>query len=220
VANAEFMSERRLDAQQREELYVEIRSAVNQMTDLIDSLLEFSRTRESLRPEFANLEDTIERSAQDVRSHPQFHKVHIEVHSPEPIEGWFDARRLERVFRNLIRNACDAVLPESGKVEISIRKDNEHVEVRVSDNGPGIPEPIRGNLFYPFVSYGKANGTGLGLTVVEKIIEDHGGSVVVESTSDRGTVFKVVLPIQLFSGATMAQRSADIARFARSEHHD
>lgn len=220
VANAEFMSERNLDAQQREELYVEIRSAVNQMTDLIDSLLEFSRTRESLRPEFADLEDTVERSAQDVRSHPQFHKLHIEVRCPEPIEGWFDPRRLERVFRNLIRNACDAVLPESGKVDISILKNAEHVVVRVSDNGPGIPESIRNNLFYPFVSYGKANGTGLGLTVVEKIVEDHGGSVVVESTSEKGTVFKVALPIQLFSGAAMTQGSVDMLRLARSEHHD
>lgn len=208
VANAEFMSERNLDGPQREELYLEIRSAVNQMTDLIDSLLEFSRTRESLRPEYADLKETMLRSVQDVRSHPQYHGVQINVRCPQPIEGWFDPKRMERVFRNLVRNGCDAVLPESGKVEISIVRNSEHVEIRVADDGPGIPEPIRANLFYPFVSYGKANGTGLGLTVVEKIIEDHGGNVVVESTSAAGTVFKVLLPAQLFSIAALDSHSA------------
>jgi len=52
-------------------------------------------------------------------------------------------------------------------------------------------------LFDPFVSYGKENGTGLGLTVVQKIISDHGGDVVVEKTSSQGTVFKLWLPLPL-----------------------
>ena len=69
------------------------------------------------------------------------------------------------------------------------------VEIRVSDNGRGIPESIRTQLFEPFVSYGKENGTGLGLTVVQKIIQDHGGDVNVEKTSENGTVFRVVLPL-------------------------
>ena len=69
------------------------------------------------------------------------------------------------------------------------------VEIRVADNGRGIPEPIRDRLFKPFVSYGKENGTGLGLTVVQKIIQDHGGDVTVEKTSVEGTIFKLVLPL-------------------------
>ena len=68
-------------------------------------------------------------------------------------------------------------------------------EIRVEDNGPGIPKEIRDRLFQPFVSYGKENGTGLGLTVVQKIIQDHGGDVVVEKTSEQGTIFKLVLPL-------------------------
>ncbi len=67
-------------------------------------------------------------------------------------------------------------------------------EVRVADNGPGIPESIRNTLFDPFVSSGKPNGTGLGLAIVNKIIHDHGGSVSVEQTSEAGTVFLVRLP--------------------------
>jgi nitrogen-specific signal transduction histidine kinase len=69
------------------------------------------------------------------------------------------------------------------------------LQILLSDNGRGIPESIRGKLFEPFISYGKENGTGLGLTVVQKIVQDHGGDVVVEKTSEEGTVFRITLPI-------------------------
>jgi signal transduction histidine kinase len=67
--------------------------------------------------------------------------------------------------------------------------------VRVADNGHGIPEAIREKLFEPFVSEGKENGTGLGLTVVQKIVQDHGGDVVVEKTSCEGTTFRLRIPL-------------------------
>ena len=64
----------------------------------------------------------------------------------------------------------------------------------MADNGSGIPEEIRENLFQPFVSYGKETGIGLGLTVVRKIMENHGGEVAVESSGPGGTVFRLSLP--------------------------
>jgi signal transduction histidine kinase len=77
MANAEFLSESNRGKAEREELYCEVLVAVNQMTDLIDSLLEFSRTRESLRPTYGDLEDVIQRSIQSVRARPEFHSVEI-----------------------------------------------------------------------------------------------------------------------------------------------
>src|SRR3984893_14717627 len=68
------------------------------------------------------------------------------------------------------------------------------VEITITDNGRGVPNSIRGTLFEPFISQGKENGTGLGLTVVQKIVQDHGGEVVVERTSPEGTVFRITLP--------------------------
>jgi signal transduction histidine kinase len=67
-------------------------------------------------------------------------------------------------------------------------------EIRVSDQGSGIPAVIRDTVFDPFVSSGKPNGTGLGLAIVSKIVQDHGGSVSVERTSEVGTVILVKLP--------------------------
>ena len=206
VANAEFLCESRLTVEQREELYQEVRIAVNAMTDLIDSLLEFSRTREALRPTYGNVKETLERVIQSVRTRPEYHLLQINVSSNGNSTGWFDSRKLERVFYNLLLNACEAVAADRGHIDVELREISDGVLIRVSDNGHGIPETIRGRLFEPFVSYGKENGTGLGLTVVHKIVQDHGGNVTVEKTSDEGTVFKVVLPLTSSPNGTPESR--------------
>jgi signal transduction histidine kinase len=195
VANAEFLCEAGLSPDQREELYQEVRSAVNQMTDLIDSLLEFSRTRESLRPTHGNVRNSVDRVVQAIRLRPEFHRVRLEVQQNGNSEGWFDSKKLERAVYNLVLNACESLRVADGHIVIDIQAVGSGVEIRVIDNGCGIPAAIRSQLFEPFISSGKENGTGLGLTVVQKIIQDHGGDVNVESTSDRGSVFKLVLPL-------------------------
>jgi signal transduction histidine kinase len=195
VANAEFLCESRLSSEQREELYQEVRVAVNQMTDLIDSLLEFSRTRESLRPTYGNVKDSVERVIAAIRSHPEFHPVRITLSQEGSSSGWFDPRKLERALYNLLLNSCEAMVLEGGRIHVGLNEVQSGVEIRISDNGRGIPEMIRGQLFEPFISHGKENGTGLGLTVVQKIVQDHGGDVIVEKTSAEGTVFRLLLPL-------------------------
>ncbi len=223
VANAEFLCEGRLSSEQREELYHEVRVAVNQMTDLIDSLLEFSRTRESLRPTYASVKDSVDRVVQTMRAHPEFHQVRFGVSSKGTDTGWFDPKKLERALYNLLLNACEAVSGDQGQVNIEVCEIPGGVEIRVADNGRGIPESIRGRLFEPFVSQGKENGTGLGLTVVHKIVQDHGGDVTVEKTSEAGTVFRVLLPLVASAGLGTENRGAGklpsphLARTERAE---
>jgi signal transduction histidine kinase len=194
VANAEFLSESNLSPEQRDELYREVQLAVHRMTELIDSLLEFSRTRASLHPTYGNLRTAIDNAAQTVRGNPEFHNARIEVRQTGIAEGWFDHRKLERVFFNLMLNACEAMPDRKGRIEIRLDDNGSSIHIRVSDNGRGIPTAIRNTLFEPFVSQGKENGTGLGLTVVHKIIQDHGGEVNLERTSQEGTVFHITLP--------------------------
>jgi signal transduction histidine kinase len=194
VANAEFLCESRLSGEQREELYGEVRGAVDRMTELIDSLLEFSRTRESLHPTYGSLRTTAERAVNALRSNPEFLRGRGKVRISGGAEGWFDHRKLERALLNLLLNACQAIPADTGGIDVTIRELEAAVEIKVSDNGRGIPAAIRNTLFDPFVSQGKENGTGLGLTVVQKIVQDHGGEVVVESSSDQGTVFRINLP--------------------------
>jgi signal transduction histidine kinase len=194
VANSEFLCDGRLTSAQREELYQEVRTGVNQMTDLIDSLLEFARTRESLNPTYANLAETVQRAMQAVRLHPRHQGTPIEIRSNSQSVAWFDPRKLERALYNLLLNACEAAPGGEGRVLVTIEKTGAAVTIAVSDNGPGIAEPIREKLFHPFVSFGKENGTGLGLTVVQKIVQDHGGIVVMDRTADARTVFRITLP--------------------------
>jgi signal transduction histidine kinase len=173
----------------------EIRIAVNQMTELIESLLEFSRTRESLRPTYGDVRSAVDRAVQGVKAHPEFQRIRFRITCEGSSEGWFDFRKLERALLNLLLNACEVVTPESGKIDIGLKRKGESLEIRIEDNGPGIAEAVRDRLFEPFVSHGKENGTGMGLTVVQKILQDHGGDVTVDRTSASGTTFRLNIPL-------------------------
>jgi signal transduction histidine kinase len=209
MANAEFLCESNLTPGQREDLYAEIRIAVNQMTELIESLLEFSRTRESLRPTYGNVRSAVDRAVQGVKAHPEFQRIRIRISCEGLTEGWFDFKKLERALLNLLLNACEAVPGETGKIDISLRRKGESLEIRIEDNGPGIAEAVRDRLFEPFVSHGKENGTGMGLTVVQKILQDHGGDVAVERTSSSGTTFRVSIPLNPSAENALAARHAN-----------
>ena len=194
VANSEFLCDGGLIPAQREELYQEVRTGVNQMTDLIDSLLEFARTRESMTPAYASVTETVNRAMQAVRLHPRHQGTLIEIRANGQSSAWFDPRKLERALYNLLLNACEAAPSSEGRVRVTIDRSGPQVTIAVSDNGPGIAEEIRGKLFHPFVSFGKENGTGLGLTVVQKIVQDHGGTVLMERTPEPRTVFRITIP--------------------------
>jgi signal transduction histidine kinase len=208
VANAEFLCESNLTPGQREDLYGEIRVAVNQMTELIDSLLEFSRTRESLHPAFGDVRSAVDRAVQGVKAHPEFQRIRIKISGRGSTEGWFDFKKLERALLNLLLNACEVVPTNSGKIDIEMRRNGHNLEIRIEDNGPGIADVVRDRLFEPFVSHGKENGTGMGLTVVQKILQDHGGDVAVEQTSASGTTFRVTIPLSPSAENALAVRHA------------
>jgi len=194
LAYAEFLSDGKLDEHQRKDFFEEIRIAVNRMTDEINSLLGFSKQREAVRPLYGRIEEVIERAIQTVKILPEFQDIEITYTHPDEGTAWFDPGKTERVVLNLLFNACEAVAPESGQVAIASRATENGFEVEVSDNGPGIPESIRQDLFQPFVSHGKEKGIGLGLTVVQKIMQNHGGEVRVERSGPTGTTFKLIFP--------------------------
>lgn len=196
LAYAEFQSESNLDASQRKDLYDEIRSSVNRMAELISSLLEFSKGREALQLTHGEVMEALERTLSAVRIRPEFKGIQITMAHEGATDGWFDFKKLDRAFDNLLQNACEAAPGELGKVQIVARAVDSHVEISVTDNGAGIPESIREDIFQPFVTYGKEKGTGLGLAVVQRIVRDHGGEVRVEATGKSGTTFKLILPLK------------------------
>jgi len=195
VANAEFLYEADALKLNRDEIYEEIQTAAHQMTDLIDSLRELSYQRNAITPVLTKIDQVIRRAIEAIHAKPEFRNAKIMLVVSDDLEGMFDARKLERVFFNLILNACEATPQENGSITIDARKEGDAFEIRIQDNGPGIPAGIRATLFDPFVSYGKPNGTGLGLAIVSKIVQDHSGSVSVEKTSESGTTVLVRLPL-------------------------
>jgi signal transduction histidine kinase len=196
LAYAEFLADGSLTSEQRRDSYEEIRLAVNRMTDQITSLLGFSRKGEALQLTDTRLDEPIARAAQTVRVLPEFSGVAVTWTCDPGCRGWVDAGKVERVVLNLLFNACEAVSPTGGTVHVDGRCEADTVEIRVTDNGPGIPFAIRDTLFEPFSSADKEKGIGLGLTAVHMIVREHGGQVCLERTGPDGTVFRVSLPSQ------------------------
>jgi signal transduction histidine kinase len=107
--------------------------------------------------------------------------------------AYFDEQKLLRVFHNLARNAAEA-MPEGGKLTVTVDRLDDALLWSVRDSGPGIPPELRGKLFDLFAT-GKKGGTGLGLAIVKKILDDHHGTINVE-TGATGTNFVLRLPLQ------------------------
>jgi signal transduction histidine kinase len=194
VANAEFLYEADELKLKKDEIYQEIQTAANQMTDLIDSLREIAYQRSAIAPTRSRIDQVISRAIEAIHSKPEFRSSQIVLLTSGNLEGLFDARKLERVFFNLILNASEATEGIAGSIVVEAKNTGSEFEIRVRDSGPGIPGTIRNTLFDPFVSFGKPNGTGLGLAIVSKIVHDHSGDVSIERTSDAGTTVLVRLP--------------------------
>jgi signal transduction histidine kinase len=194
VANAEFLYEAEQLKLDRSEIYKEIQTASTQMTDLIDSLRELAYQRRAISPVPTSLEQILRRAIEAVKVRPEFRHRTITLNIRNEVEGVFDPKKLERAFFNLILNACEATPDGDGRVMVDVQTRGASFEIRVIDQGTGIPLNIRDNVFDPFVSSGKSNGTGMGLAIVSKIVQDHGGSVSLERTSEEGTVMLVTLP--------------------------
>jgi signal transduction histidine kinase/putative methionine-R-sulfoxide reductase with GAF domain len=107
----------------------------------------------------------------------------------------FDQHKMQRAIHNLARNALEALGGKPGHLVVTVdrRVEDHALLIQVKDDGPGISEQIRGRLFESFATYGKSGGTGLGLAIVRKIVQDHGGTIAVESTPG-ATSFTIAIP--------------------------
>jgi len=194
-ANAEFMSLDRTAAAERLELLLEVKDGVRGMTDLIESLLFFSHNGQVLHMHHESIIPLVERTVHSLRQHPECRKVQIVLVDFEKIDAWVDPVKLSRALYNLMLNACQAAALGIGDpiVTLEVSADEEKIRISVADTGMGVAASIRDSLFQPFVSSGKVNGTGLGLTVAQHIVQEHGGEVKLELSEPGRTMFVVIL---------------------------
>jgi signal transduction histidine kinase len=201
LANAEFLTRPDISEMQRSDTYQEIRWAIDRMNEMVSSLLECSKGRETLRPATRNIVDTVEHAIRMTNARQEFPCITIKHHHEGLAVGWFDSNRLERVVANLVLNACEAVSPDSGQIVITTTGNRACLQIGVWDNGSGIPRTIQDSVFQPFVSCGKARGSGLGLAIAKKIVEDHGGVIYLDGRGETGTLFRITIPFAIPEGA-------------------
>src|ERR1700679_222600 len=194
-ANAELLERHDISESERADLLLEIQEAVLAMTERLDSLLQFSSSgrKNALVRELVS--SVVERAVAAVKFHPDGQNVPITVGKLPAVEAVIDARNLESAIYNLLLNACQAAIrsTHAPEVKVQLTEVNERIYVTILDNGPGIPLLIRKTLCEPFVTAGKPNGTGLGLTLARRIAEEHGGSVWLEESTQEWTVFTLSL---------------------------
>ncbi len=175
-----------------------IRSEAQRMSKLVNDLLELARADAGLtvKREPMNLVEIVEGVERELA--PLATNADLTASSPQPLlEVSGDAARLKQVVQNLVQNALNA---GSSVVSVSLLREGEWARLEVLDNGPGIPEAALPNLFERFYRVDGArstrgNGSGLGLAIVKWIVEQHEGTVAVESKVGEGTVFTVMLPV-------------------------
>jgi signal transduction histidine kinase len=216
-ANAEFMSLSQTGNEERLELLLEVREAVQGMTDLIESLLLFSQTGQVLHMRYESITLLVERVLYSVRQHPECREVHILAVDLKPVDAWVDGTKLGRALYNLVLNAAQAAKKGGGQptVTVTLAEDEEKLRIGISDNGKGVPASIRRTLFQPFVSAGKENGVGLGLTLAQHIAQEHGGEVKLEQSVPGGTTFSIILYKRAL--LTFSRNQAEAAAAANTE---
>jgi len=159
------------------------------MDAIINGFLSFAKPKE---PVFSDLEAKALIRECMAGAGSEKARVFLEFH-PEDFTFKGDAVLLRQAFTNLIGNALEA-MPGGGKLTIKAEKGEREAIFKVSDTGHGIPDALKEKVFLPFYTT-KEKGTGLGLAIVHSIIQSHGGSVEVESSS-QGTVFTVRIPLR------------------------
>lgn len=171
----------------------QILAAVDRLSLLSSDVLDYSKVRTphceplALATYLGGLMESFEVRAQEAG-------VRLVCEGPD-CTAQLDKARFVRVIENLLANSLDALAgQEGGEVALRWAPRAAGVEITIADNGKGIPKKVLKRIFEPFFSHGKAKGTGLGMATVKKIVEEHGGTIEVESEEGEGTRVILFLP--------------------------
>ena len=195
LGRAEYLLKRTADEGMKKGLAT-IVAQIERITKVMNQLLVFARRKPPDR-QVVDLGEIVEDSLEMFQERMAHGCITVEKTIEANMPSIHaDRDQLVQVLINLVMNSLHA-MPEGGRLGLSLDRENRHVRLGVSDTGHGMPEEIRSKVFEPFFTtkdFGK--GTGLGLTVVKGIIEEHGGTIAVESVVDKGTTFWIRLPLE------------------------
>ena len=176
-----------------EQLAQIIHSSATRMLQMSEELLDFARGTIRLQPRSTSARRLLQLLDEEIVNHVRSSTVTVITRTDEIEPVQVDEGRLVRCVANIIKNAKEAI-GDSGVITIQIADADTDIRISVSDDGPGVPEHIRGRIFEPFVSFGKKEGTGLGMAIAKATVDAHGGRIWLESDPRSGTTFYVVVP--------------------------
>ncbi|MGM0601436.1 MAG: ATP-binding protein, partial [Candidatus Rifleibacteriota bacterium] len=189
-------SEFSADDNRREPLSI-IQKEIDRLEGIIGNLLDFARPTKPKAVE-VSLEQVVDDCYKLVKNQLKKQQIKFEkITSGEYPSIIGDSDQLKQVFINIITNAIQA-LPGGGEIKVTLKYQDEQVIVVFEDNGSGIPPEKLQDIFNPFMTT-KEDGTGLGLSMAQRIVEEHGGKIEVHSTVGEGSIFSVALPEKMKS---------------------
>jgi len=171
-----------------------IREQVRRMANMTQDLLDFTKGEARLEKCTINVQDLLSELSFMAEEYCRNSPVRFKSVMKNSFTFVADRDKLLRVLVNLVRNAKEA-MPAGGEIIVTVHAGGLEAVFEVRDTGPGIPAQIRDRLFQPFATFGKAGGTGLGLALSRKIIQDHNGTIDVQSEPAKGTTFTIRLPL-------------------------
>jgi signal transduction histidine kinase len=171
---------------------------INRIEQLMQQLVGFS-TPEEPRKDVMDVKSGIRAVVDFIQLEMLDRKIEIVTHLPPgPVHARMDPGRLRQIMLNLLQNSQQA-MDQSGKIDVGLAQRRGYVEITVADNGPGVPESDRARIFEPFFST-RTGGTGLGLALVKRFVEEVGGEIYCEPNPGNGVTFRIRM-----RGARMAQ---------------
>lgn len=174
---------------------------VDRAKQITSSLLTFARRREA-RMDLADITEAVENPLELMQRDLEKSDIRLVRRFSDVPPIFCDAGQISQVCLNLLTNARDAMLPDGGTLTVEIKRDGPDVLIAFTDTGTGIPPHIMDNLFKPFVTTkgplggGEMAGSGLGLSVSDGIVKNHGGTIDVETELGKGSTFTIRLPIE------------------------
>ncbi|HLH05524.1 MAG TPA: ATP-binding protein [Bryobacteraceae bacterium] len=195
-ASAEMLHRRsaKTNPEVMDEMAANITSEVDRMNGLVTSFLDFARPLE-LHPAIAELRTVFEEVTREQADLAASRNVRLLTGGAEFVPAFaFDRNLLRVALSNLVQNALQASLPGQ-EVRLAAQQSNGEVNIFVRDSGEGIAREHLESIFNPFFTT-KPKGVGLGLALVAKIVDEHGGRIHVSSERGKGTVFEVTLPFE------------------------
>jgi signal transduction histidine kinase len=161
---------------------------------MVLEILDFARGKQTpISPHKVNLESFLREIKETFEPTLSGRDIRFTVNNRVIQEVTFDEPKIRRVIINLLKNSSEAMTVD-GYIKIDAEIENEVLIIKVSDDGRGVAEHIRSNLFSPFQTEGKRSGTGLGLAITQKLVHEHRGTIEYNSNVPKGTIFVVRLP--------------------------